>query len=374
MLTFISLLVAAAWGYLALAHGNFWTPLLPRGAVARTQMPSVDIVVPARNEAEMLPRTLPFLLTQKYTGAWHIILVDDHSTDGTAEIARKIAADAGKSEHLTVISAPDLPKGWSGKVWAMNTGVAHSKADYILFTDADIRHPNNSVEKLVATAEFGKIDLVSRMVKLNCRSSAEKILVPAFVFFFAMLYPFRLVNSPASRVAGAAGGVMLARRSILDRIGGLDAISSALIDDCSLARIFKEAGAKIELTFALDTESLRSYPRVDDIWKMVARTAYTQLKFSPYLLAATALGLFLMFLLPPLLFLFPPTLLALCASFVSYVAMTGMYAPTVDLYHLRWTWALTLPAAALVYLAATLDSARLYYQKKGGQWKGRAQA
>lgn len=363
-----------AWLYLGLGHGLFWLPLLPKPATEPAIYPSVDIIVPARNEAEALPLSLPALLGQNYAGAWRIILVDDHSTDGTSAIATKVAASSGHGDRLTVIPAPDLPDGWSGKVAAMQAGVTHSQAELILFTDADIVHAPHSLRDLVAITQAEKLDLVSRMVLLNCTSFAEKLLIPAFVFFFAMLYPFRRANNPASRVAAAAGGTMLIRRGILDKIGGLTRIKSALIDDCSLARAVKDGGGRIQLTLTRDITSLRPYPHIVDVWQMVARTAYTQLRFSPLLLLGTMLGMILLYLVPPYLFLAAPTPAAIGLGLLCWGTMTVLYLPIIRFYRLNPLWALALPLAGLIYGMATIDSARLYNQGKGGLWKGRAQA
>jgi len=352
----------------------FWKVLLSPIDPPLLQFPSVDIVVPARNEADSLPQSLPSLLAQDYAGEWRVVLVDDHSRDGTADLAHKIASDSGKENRLTIISAPDLPQGWSGKVAAMNAGASSSSAALILFTDADIRHAPHSLSLLVRHIEAKKLDLVSRMVLLNCTSFAEKLLIPAFVFFFAMLYPFRRANNPQSHVAAAAGGTMLLRRSMLDKIGGMACIKSALIDDCSLARAVKDAGGKIELTLTRDIDSLRPYPHIRDVWQMVARTAYTQLRYSPWLLIGTIAGMGLLYITPVLLFLFAPTLWALTTGFMAWAIMTVIYLPMIKFYDLPRAWAVTLPVAALVYAAATLDSARLYIQGRGGQWKDRAQA
>ncbi len=374
LFSLIGLIGLFAWIYLALAHGQFWVPLLPAKAEEPPNPPSVDIIVPARNEAAVLPLTLPWLLKQNYKGYWRILLVDDHSKDGTAEAARKIAAQAGKPERLTVITPPALPKGWSGKVAAMQAGLHHSSAAMVLFTDADIRHRPESLGELVAAAEERKLDLTSRMANLNCISLAERLLIPAFVFFFGMLYPFRIANSASEKVAAAAGGVMLVRRSMLDKIGGLSPIKSALIDDCRLARVIKDKGGKIELTLTHGIDSVRSYPRVNHVWRMVARTAYTQLGRSPLKLCGAVLGMGLLFIAPPLLFLYGPNVTGLITGFLAYLIMTLIYLPMIAFYDLPRAWALTLPAAALIYIAATLDSARLYYLGKGGQWKGRTQA
>jgi hopene-associated glycosyltransferase HpnB len=376
MLIILILAVTAvvAWGYLSLGHGLFWVPLLPKLCIGPQAWPSVDIIVPARNEADALPTSLPSLLSQDYAGDWRVILVNDHSTDRTSEIALKIATDLGKSDRLTVINAPDLPAEWVGKVAAMNAGATASNAAFILFTDADIRHAPASLHQLVARAEARKLDLVSRMVKLNCASFAEKLLIPPFVFFFAMLYPFRRSNSPRSKVAAAAGGTMLIRRAMLVKIGGLACIKSALIDDCSLARAVKDGGGSIELMLTNSIQSLRPYPHITDVWGMVSRTAYTQLRYSPLLLLGTIAGMTVLYILPPALLLLGTTWPTLALGMLGWLMLTLIYMPMVRFYGLNRAWALTLPLAAFVYGAATLDSARLYHQGKGGQWKGRSQA
>ncbi len=327
--------------------------------------PSIDVVVPARDEADVLPRTLPTLLAQDYPGAWKIIVVDDHSCDGTGAIARDLG--------VTVIVPPGLGEGWSGKVAAMNAGALHSHADYILFTDADIAHPPDSLRRLAARAVAKDLDLTSRMARLRCESRAEKLLVPAFAFFFAMLYPFRRANDPRSRVAAAAGGVTLVRRQVLDAIGGLACIKSALIDDCSLAKAIKLHGGRIELTLTDDTLSLREYPRFADIHRTVARTAYTQLRYSPFLLLGTCLGMALLFLLPPLSLVISSPF-AVRSGCAAWLIMFAIYLPMVRFYKQSAAMALTLPLAALVYIVATIDSARLHWQHKGGQWKGRTKS
>jgi hopene-associated glycosyltransferase HpnB len=369
----VGLLSLAAWCFLAVAHGAFWKPLLPTPNAELSRLPSVDIIVPARNEADALPASLPSLLAQEYKGDWRVIVVDDNSQDGTSAIARRIAARMNKADRLVVLTAPPVAAGWKGKVAAMNEGVTHSQAELVLFTDADIRHSTDSLHNLVARVEAENLDLASRMVRLNCTSFAEKLLIPAFVFFFAKLYPFRRANNPKSHVAAAAGGTMLVRRSMLDKIGGLASIKSALIDDCGLARVIKDGGGKIELTLTNDIDSLRPYPHIRDVWHMVSRTAYTQLRHNPYLLAGTTIGMALLYLAPPLLFLFAPSAAALGAGAAAWIIMTALYLPMIRFYRLPVAWALTLPVAALVYGGATLDSARLFYQGKGGQWKDRAQ-
>ena len=369
----VGFLALAAWIYLALFHGRFWQILLETAAPDPVHWPSVDIVVPARNEAAALPHSLPSLLAQDYPGMWRVILVDDHSEDGTPVVARTLAAAQGRSERLSVALAPDLAGGWTGKVAAMQAGAAQSSADYVLFTDADIEHPVDSLRRLVARAVDQKLDLVSRMVKLSCTYVSEKLLIPPFVFFFAMLYPFARANDPRSRVAAAAGGVMLLRRRALDAVGGLAAIRSALIDDCALARAIQAGGGRIELTLTRDIKSVRPYPRISDITDMIARSAYTQLQYSLLLLTGTVLGMGLLFVAPLLLCLsgWP-----LCweAGLGACVIMLLIYLPMVRFYQLPAVWSLALPVAACLYILATIDSARLYAKGRGGQWKGRAQA
>ncbi|HTF63438.1 MAG TPA: glycosyltransferase [Edaphobacter sp.] len=375
----LSFLALAAWIYLAFFNGQFWKPVFDDPAPDPAQWPSIDIIVPARNEADALPRSLPTLLGQDYPGRWRVILVDDHSEDGTGAMAQAIAFEGQKTSRLTVVNAPDLPAGWSGKVAAMQAGTTTSNADYILFTDADIEHPADSLRRLAARAVDRNIDLVSRMVKLHCAYPSEKLLIPAFVYFFAMLYPFKRVNDPESKVAAAAGGVMLLRRKTLDHIGGLARIKSALIDDCALARAIKDYGgtsgtpSRIELTLSRDIKSARPYPRIQDITHMIARTAYTQLRYSPLLLAGTIIGMAILFLAPLMLFL---TGWPICseAALAAWMLMVLIYIPMTRFYELPFAWSLALPLAAAIYIVATIDSARLYRQGKGGQWKGRMQA
>lgn len=368
-----------AWLYLAVKPGRFWQPLLFASSdLPRASWPDLDIVVPARNEAMMLPQSLPTLLTQDYPGNFRVTLVDDHSEDKTAETARKLAQDFGAAHRLSVVSAPELPAGWSGKVAAMRFGLAQTHAPLVLFTDADIAHAPRSLRRLVGRLESRGLDLVSQMVKLRCESAAEKFLIPAFVFFFAMLYPFRLANRADSKVAAAAGGVMLARRSALDSIGGLESIKGDLIDDCALAKAIKQRGGgsgksgRIELALATDTHSLRAYPEIADIWNMVARTAFAQLRRSPWRLLACVAGMSVVFA-PPFLLIFGDGAFPVLAGAVAWMAMTLLYLPMVAYYRIETYWALTLPAAALVYLGATVDSALRAWRGQGGQWKGRSQ-
>ncbi|MGE3624137.1 MAG: glycosyltransferase [Bdellovibrionales bacterium] len=374
MLTFIASLGLLAWLYLDVFHGKFWKPLFPAPAGPPESWPSVDIIVPARNEAAELPKSLPSLFAQDYPGNWRIILVDDHSTDGTAAVARQIARDKNADSRLAVISAPDLPPDWTNpKLHALHCGLGHSSADFILFTDADIMHHPKNLSELVARAVANRLHLVSLMVKLHCVTFAEKLLIPAFIFFFEMLFPFRRANDPASKTAAAAGGVILAKRSALEKIGGLGAIKSQLIDDCALASAVKNTGGLTELTLSRDVVSMREYPKTGDVMRMISRTAFTQLRYSSWRLIATVIGMFILFS-PPLLALAAETGQGKAMGLLAWAIMSILYLPTILFYGLPFYWALTLPAAAVIYILATIDSARLYWQGKGGQWKGRIQA
>jgi hopene-associated glycosyltransferase HpnB len=378
MLALIALSAALAWGWLLLGHGNFWQIILPRTPNRQPEhWPSVTIIVPARDEAEVLPRTLPALLAMDYPGTWQILLVDDNSTDTTATIAATLAA--AHPDHLRVIHAPPLPRGWSGKVHALEAGVtAAADADYVLFTDADILHRPGSLRYLVSRAEADGLDLHSLMVKLHCATFWEKMLIPAFVYFFQMLYPFAWSNDPKRHTAAAAGGVMLVRTSALCAIGGMSAIKGATIDDCALARAIKWRGNGIKGAKTLlslvdhDVVSLRVYARLGDIWQMISRSAYTQLRYSPWLLLATIAGLGLLFA-APIWLSFCGALYTL-AGWLIIVAMIYSYLPMIEFYRLNIFWAAGLPLAALIYVGATLDSAVQDWLGQGGRWKNRVQA
>ncbi len=370
MLIFLTLLSLSGWLYLGFAHGRFWDPPFDNAAPEPTNWPTVDIVVPARDEADILPRTLPSLLTQDYPGSFRVVLVNDHSTDGTAAIARATAFRQQRAGILTVIDAPNLPEGWSGKVAAMQAGLTHSQASFVLFTDADILHPPQSLRRLVARAEADQLDLTSLMVKLHCNTWAEKLMVPAFVFFFAMLYPFSRANNPQSKIAAAAGGVMLVRREVLNEAGGLEKIKGALIDDCSLAGLIKTCSGRIRLTLTHDVHSLRIYKNIGEIHNMIARTAYTQLQHSPLWLGLCLAGLYLLFLHPFVALAtggITATLLGLAVFYEAFV----LYRPTIRFYGRSLPWAASLPLAAIFYMVATIASAIRYHKGQGGQWKNR---
>jgi len=359
----LAVLAALSWAYLLLAHGRFWQggPVLAPAHPAAS--PAVDVVVPARDEAEGIGDALRSLLAQDYTGPLRIIVVDDGSTDGTGAIARGLPG-------ILVLDGQPRPPGWSGKLWAVHQGAAHTEAGLILLTDADIVHDPAHLRTLVAKAEAGGLDLVSEMVELRCRSLAERALVPAFVFFFQLLYPFARVNDPTRGTAAAAGGTMLLRRRALDRIGGIASIRGALIDDVALAAAVKRGG-RIWLGHSSTARSVRPYPGAADIWRMVARTAYVQLRHSPLILAGTVAGLALVWLAPPGLALFGQG----PARWLGALAWAGSmlsFLPTLRRFRLSPLWALALPGIACFYLAATLGSAWDHHRGRGTVWKRRA--
>jgi hopene-associated glycosyltransferase HpnB len=339
--------------------------------------PSVTVVVPARNEADGIAETIGSLLRQTYAGDFRIILVDDDSSDGTADIARRRAAELNAADRLQIIDGQPLPRGWTGKLWAVKQGVeaaqsAANPPDYILLSDADIVYPPEVVAALVARAVGNKLVLTSLMVKLCCQSFAERSLIPAFIFFFQMLYPFPWVNKASAATAAAAGGCMLVRSDALEAAGGIDAIRNALIDDCSLAKLLKAHGP-IWLGLTERVHSTRPYPAFEDIRRMVSRSAYAQLRYSPLVLAGTVIGMALTYLAPPLLALFasgPARWLGLLAWGLMAVA----FVPTLRLYGRSLLWGPALPGIALCYMLFTLDSALQFTRGKGGMWKGRVQA
>jgi hopene-associated glycosyltransferase HpnB len=377
MIEIIALIALAAWAYLLAARGGFWLARErdDRDAPAHpAAWPAVVAVIPARDEAATIGATVRSLLAQDYPGL-AIILVDDGSRDGTAAAASAAAAAAGARERLTVIEGAPLPAGWTGKGWAQKQGIAAAgerAPRYLLLTDADIVYGPGALARLVARAEAGGCVLASLMVRLNCESLAERAFIPAFVFFFQMLYPFAWVARAERTTAAAAGGVMLVRADALARAGGIDAIRDALIDDCALARRLKAQGP-IWLGLTDAVRSIRAYDGVGPIRRMVARSAYAQLGYSPLNLLGTTLGMALTFLAAPLLAILahgPPQWTGL----VAWLLMAVAFQPTLRLYRLNPLWGPALPAIALAYAVWTIDSALQYARGRGGQWKGRVQA
>ncbi|NEP12196.1 MAG: glycosyltransferase [Symploca sp. SIO2C1] len=458
----ITVLSLVIWLGLLGFRGQFWraNQRLDIQATELELWPKVCAVIPARNEAELLPITLRSLFTQDYPGSFSVLLVDDHSTDGTAEVAQKVAQESKQPQQLQVISAQPLPAGWTGKLWALEQGIRHAQEqtgerkkawgnesadtdtrrrgdaenenptsyfvhpeqtqppDYFLLTDADIEHDSTNLRELITKAETQQLDLVSLMVLLRCQSFWEQLLIPAFVFFFQKLYPFPLVNDSTNSTAAAAGGCILIRRQALNRIGGLQVVRQALIDDCALATAVKSSiqsqlsppgerkkgwgneqtdaetrrhgdaengnstqnfahpspPTAIWLGLTESTRSLRPYPSLASIWDMVARTAFYQLNYSPLLLIGTVLGMTLIYLVPPIAAIFGALIgnwLIAIAGFASWLLMAGAYLPTLRLYKCSPLLAFCLPAIAFLYNLMTLDSALRHWQGRGGSWKGR---
>jgi len=374
----IACLVLAVWVYLLAFHGGFWL-MRERDDVdepdPRRAWPSVTAVIPARDEAKLLSQSLGSLLAQDYPGRFSIVLVDDQSSDGTAAVARSLAAAA--KFNVAVVPGQALPFGWTGKVWAMQQGIAYTEAgsdqpDYLLFTDADIAYASDAVRRLVARAKERDLVLTSIMAKLNCESLAERALIPAFVFFFQMLYPFHWVNRSAASTAAAAGGCMLVDRRALERAGGIVKVRNALIDDCALAALLKTQGP-LWLGLSNRVWSLRAYPRFGDIRSMVARSAYAQLRYSPFLLIATILAMIFAYLAPPFFAVFG-NFPAIILAFATCALMTLAYLPILQFYRISPLWAVALPVIAAAYAAFTLDSAYQHWRGRGGLWKGRSQA
>ena len=377
--TAIGALALAIWLYLICARGGFWLcrqrdDVLPRPP---SNWPRVTAVIPARNEAEGIADSIGSLARQDYPGPFSIVLVDDDSDDDTAELARSAAKDIGADRNFTLISSRGLASGWTGKLWAVRQGVeaAHNAAeppDYLLLTDADIVHTPDSVQALVARAEHGKYVLTSLMARLRCESGWERSHVPAFVYFFQMLYPFAWVNDAKNTVAGAAGGCMLVRADALKKAGGIESIRDALIDDCSLAEKMKAVGP-IWLGLTDRVLSIRRYDDFDEVRKMISRSAYAQLKYSPLLLAGVTLGLALTFLAGPLLALFGDGTSRIL-GLLTWILIAVSFQPMLRFYRLSPLWGLALPAIAVAYMLYTLDSAYRYMRGQGGSWKGRVQA
>jgi hopene-associated glycosyltransferase HpnB len=370
--TIIGAAAAAIWLYLIAFHGGFWRVRQPAVAVSAAPPRSIVAVIPARNEAAVIERAIASLLAQRYQGPLRIVVVDDHSSDGTAELARAAAASGGR-DRLTVAAAQPVPAGWTGKLWAVRHGIEIARRlhpDYLLLTDADIVHAPDSLAELVARAESGGYDLVSLMVRLHCRSLWERLLIPAFVFFFFKLYPPRRVADPGRRTAAAAGGCMLIRRATLERIGGVDSIRHEIIDDCALARRVKSVG-KVWLGVAGETRSVRPYGSWRPLWDMIARCAFAQINYSTGILVAAIVGMAVTYLAPPLLVLLSGETTAVVLGGVAWLAMTLSFLPILKIYRCPRLVAPLLPAIALFYMAATIFSAVQFWRGRGGAWKGR---
>jgi hopene-associated glycosyltransferase HpnB len=398
ILSILAVSSVAIWIYLILARGFFWAADQELEGDARdpAEWPGVVAIVPARNEARMIDETMDTLLEQDYAGPFQIVLIDDHSEDDTARVARDLARQSRHAERLHVVASEPLPDGWSGKVWALAQGWAQAEvlapeARYLWLTDADISHWLQNLNGLVAKAEDEKLDMVSLMPMLSCESWWERLLIPPFVFFFQKLFPFRWVNDPKRRTAAASGGCVLVNIEALNAAGDFRAIKDALIDDCALAAQLKAVAQKrgrgIWLGHGTEAQSIRPYDGLADIWRMVARTAYTQLDQSPRLLLGTVLGMLLTYVMPPFAFLggtyagmflpiqdFGIAFIAVVAGMTGWGLMALAAGPTYRHYDQPAWLTLLLPLAALLYTLMTLDSARRYRAGRGGEWKGRAQA
>jgi hopene-associated glycosyltransferase HpnB len=379
----LALIPLLIWAYLIVGRGGFW---LARERDDRNEpkppgedfaWPSVAAVVPARDEADVIATSIGSLLAQDYPGEFRVILVDDSSSDGTAGVASHIAKTAPHGSRLTILKGAPLAAGWTGKLWAMKQGIAAASEDgpapkYLLLTDADIAHTPDNLRELVTRAEAGGLTLTSLMAKLSCVNIAERLLIPAFVYFFDMLFPFGQVNDPKSTIAAAAGGVMLAKASALEAAGGIAAIRAAIIDDCALGAVMKQQGP-IWLGLTERAHSLRPYGSIGEIGRMISRSAYAQLNYSPWLLSGTLLGMLLTYLAAPLITLFAPGpwwLLGLAA----WGLMTLSFAPMLRFYRRSPLWALALPVIGGLYTLFTVQSAIDVWRGRGGVWKGRAQA
>ena len=383
MLSFVFLLAALSlcvWIVLAFFRGGFWlVRLYDDDAVVHPALEvwsRVVAVLPARNEAETIARTVESLVKQEYAGEFRVVVVDDHSEDGTGELARKAAESAGVSDRVTILAAAPLEPGWTGKLWAMQQGIeraAEAGPECFWFTDADIVHAPDTLSRLVSRAEKEHTDLVSLMVLLKAKTFPEKLLIPPFLYFFLKLYPPGWIASAKSRMAGAAGGCVLLRHSALARIGGIAAIRQEVIDDCALARAVKRSGGSLRMRLTRKSISLRSYSTFAEIRDLIARTAYTQLHYSAMVLLGTVLGMLLTYVVPVVL-AFHTQPLVWRTSLAAWALMIITYLPAVRFYRQSPLWAPLLPIAAAFYSYATVLSAVRYWFGRGGQWKGRVQA
>jgi len=368
------------WIVLTFFRGAFWQlrafdadirPLEPLAA-----WPRVVAIVPARNEAKTIAKTVESLIAQDYAGKFHVIVVDDHSEDNTGTLARRAAEVADAAERITILPAATLQIGWTGKIWAMQQGVEQATAfdpEYLWFSDADIVHAPEALQRLVTRAEKHQLDLVSLMVLLQAKTFPERLLIPPFLYFFLKLYPPKWIADPKARMAGAAGGCVLLRRAALERFGGFSAIRAEVIDDCALARKVKHSGGAIWMGLTRKSVSLRAYTTFGEIRDLIARTAFTQLRYSTLLLLGTLLGMLLTYIVPVVL-VFHTQPLVWRMSLGAWALMTLTYLPTVRFYGLSPLWAPLLPAAAAFYSYATWLSALRFWLGRGGQWKGRSQA
>lgn len=376
----LGIITLAIWLHLLFGRGWFWRVQKLRADDGRIQppdsWPKIVAVVPARNEEATIGKAVASLVSQDYPGQFFIVVVDDHSEDETVSLAKRVSLELGAEEKIRFVAASALPDGWTGKLWALNEGVASAAGEgpaFYWFTDADISHSPDTLRSLVARAEQNKFDLASLMVLLQARTLPERALIPAFLYFFLMLYPPQWIADDDLSTAGAAGGCILLRRAALERIGGFAAIRGEVIDDCALARAVKRSDGRVWMGLTRKSESLRIYGTWSEIADLIARTAFTQLRYSGWLLAGTLVAMILTYFAPVVL-LFSPDSIARIFAMTAWLLMAFSFLPTVRFYRLSPLWALLLPFTAMFYTYATFLSALRFWQNKGGQWKGRAQA
>ena len=378
--TILTGLSLAIWLVMIFGRGMFWLTRERDNGPPPAEpaiWPPVAVVVPARDEADVIASSIGSLLAQDYPGPFRVILVDDGSSDGSGAIAAETAARRGLGDRLTVRTGAPLEAGWTGKLWAMKQGVEVASEDqpppkYLLLTDADIAHSPDNLRRLVARAEAGGLVLTSLMARLSCVTWPEKLMIPAFVYFFAMVYPFAQVNDPRSRVAGAAGGCMLARADALRAAGGIAAIRTAIIDDCALGAAMKQQGP-IWLGLTDRAQSQRPYVTLSEIGRMISRSAYAQLNYSPLILIGAVAGVGATYLAPPLAAVFAPGALKLLGV-VAWALMAVSFWPMLKFYRRSLLWGLALPLIGAIYTVYTVKSAVDVWMGRGGFWKGRAQA
>jgi hopene-associated glycosyltransferase HpnB len=376
----LAVLTLLIWVVLTFFRGAFWQlrafddDFAPHPTPA--VWPRVVCVMPARNEAETIARAVASLAKQEYPGALRIVIVDDQSEDATSDLAKAAAQEAGAADRVEIMRAAALQSGWTGKMWALQQEIESNPQDspeYFWFTDADIVHAPDTLARLVSRAEQQHSDLTSLMVLLQAKSFPERLLMPPFLYYFLMLYPPKWIPDNTAKTAGAAGGCILLRRTALERIGGFAAIRGEVIDDCALARAVKRSGGAVWMGLTRKSVSLREYHSFGEVRDLIARTAFTQLKYSPLLLLGTLAGMLLTYVAPVVLAFYPHALVWRL-GLAAWLLMALTYLPTVRFYGLSPLWAPFLPVAAAFYSYATWLSAARYWLGRGGQWKGRAQA
>jgi hopene-associated glycosyltransferase HpnB len=364
--TLFAIAGATIWLTILLLPWRSWSTAEVLDATAtavQEDLSDITVLIPARNEAEMVKTTLPALNAQGR--GLHIILVDDQSTDDTLQVARRAGG-----ENLLIVQGEEPPAGWSGKLWALEQGRKYIDTPLTLLLDADIEVQPGIIPELRKTIKEKDVQLISLMAVLRMKTFWEKLLMPAFIYFFKLLYPFRLSNSSSSKVAAAAGGCILLETSVLNDMGGFDILRGELIDDCALARRVKSSGWRIWMGLSHSVRSLRPYISLGTIWNMVARTAFTQLRYSKFALFFCTVIMLASFGLPVIGLLLPPISVKLLSTF-SLTSMMLSYLPTLRFYGISGWWAIAMPLIGLLYLAMTWTSAVKHWLGKTAHWKGR---